>query len=84
MHDLHAADQIVKSVLDYARRNKLTKVMTIKIGLGKILEHGKEIRPNNLRFNIKLLSKGTAAKDAKIEIKRVSGPYLRLKEIEGK
>jgi len=84
MHDLYAADKILKEVLDFAQKNKLTKITKIKIGLGRILEHGEEIKPKNLKFNIKLLSKGTLAEDAKIEIKQVAGSYLKLKEIEGK
>jgi Zn finger protein HypA/HybF involved in hydrogenase expression len=84
MHDLHAADKILKEVLDFARKNKLTKITKIKIGLGRILEHGEEIKPKNLKFNIKLLSKGTLVKGAKVEIKEVAGPYLKLMEIEGR
>jgi Zn finger protein HypA/HybF involved in hydrogenase expression len=83
MHDLHAADKLVRTIKDYARKNGLKKISKVKIELGKITEHGEEIRPDNLKYNIKILGKGLIASGAKIEVKRISGPYLRLKEIEG-
>ena len=83
MHDLHAANKIVESILDYARQNKLKKVTRIKIGLGKISEHGETISSSNLKHNIKLLSKGTVLSGSKIEISQISGPYVKIKEIEG-
>jgi len=84
MHDLHAADQILKLVLDTANENKLLNVEKIIIELGSIVEHGDEINPDNLKFNLQLLSKKTPAKNAKIEITRVKGNSWRLVEIEGK
>lgn len=83
MHDLHAANKIVENILEYAQKNKLKKVTKIKIGLGKIAEHGETISASNLRHNIKLLSKGTILAGAKIEISQISGPYVKIKEIEG-
>lgn len=83
MHDLHAADQILKVVLDKANENKLMKVEKIVIELGSIVEHGEEINLDNLKFNLKLLAKNTPARNAEIVIKKVKGNFWRLKEIEG-
>jgi len=84
MHDLHAADQILKVVLDKANENKLLNVGKIVIELGSIIEHGEEINADNLKFNLKLLSKNTLAKNAKIKIKKTKGDSWKLVEIEGK
>ena len=84
MHDLHAADQILKLVLDQANANKLLKVEKIVIELGSVVEHGQDINADNLKFNLKLLAKNTPAKEAKIIIKKVKGSFWRLKELEGK
>lgn len=83
MHDLHAADKIIKDVKKQAQKNNLKKVTKIRIGLGNITEHGETISSSNLKHNIRLLSKGTALGGAKIEISQISGPYVKIKEIEG-
>lgn len=83
MHDLHAADKIVRDIKKHAQKNNLKKVTNIKISLGKITEHGETISPSNLKFNIKLLSKGTLLNGAKVIIDRITGPYVKIKEIEG-
>ena len=83
MHDLHAADKLIRTIKDYARKNNFKKITKVKIELGKISEHGEEISPDNLKYNIKMLGKGLLAGNANVYIKRISGPYIRLKEIEG-
>jgi len=83
MHDLHLANQILKIALEYARKNKLSKINSITIELGNIVEHGERILPENLIFNFKLLAKDTIAKDAKLKIIPIEGEIWRLKEIEG-
>ncbi|MBU1165119.1 hydrogenase maturation nickel metallochaperone HypA [Patescibacteria group bacterium] len=83
MHDLHAADNILKIVLENANENKLMKVNKIVIELGSIIEHGDEINSDNLKFNLKLLAKNTPAKGAKIKIKKTKGESWKLVEIEG-
>jgi Zn finger protein HypA/HybF involved in hydrogenase expression len=83
MHDLHAADKLIRTIKDYARKNGLKKVTGVKIELGRIAEHGEEVKPENLKYNIKLLGKGFISSSSRIEIKRISGPYLRLREVEG-
>ena len=83
MHDLHEADRIFKLILEYAKRNKLKKINSATIGLGTIIEHGEEIVPENLKFNIKMLSKGTIAEGLQIKIEKTDSDSWNLKEIEG-
>jgi Zn finger protein HypA/HybF involved in hydrogenase expression len=83
MHDLHAADQILKLVLEKANDNKLLQVKKITIEIGSVVEHGEEINPENLVFNLKLLAENTPAQGAEISIKKVEGNTWRLVEIEG-
>jgi len=83
MHDLHLADQILKISLEYAQKNGLKKITSIKIELGDIVEHGERITPENLRFNFNLLSKNTLAQGAELLIVPVKGELWRLVEIKG-
>ena len=83
MHDLHEANKIIKVILDYANQHKLKKVVKTKIELGSIIEHGSEINPENLAFNIQMLARRTLAQDLKIEIKSAKIDSWVLKEIEG-
>lgn len=83
MHDLHAADLILKLVLEKANENKLLNVKKVVVELGSVVEHGEEINPENLVFNLKLLAKNTPAKDVEIEVKKVKGSNWKLVEIEG-
>jgi len=83
MHDLHLADKIHKLVLEKAKENNCQMVSEIVIELGFITEHGEDISPENLEFNLKLLNEKTIAKNAKIKIiKKVDRKdYWNLKEI---
>jgi len=83
MHDLHAADQILKLALEKANDNKLLLVRKIVIELGSVVEHSEEINADNLIFNIKLLAKNTPAKGAEVVVKKVKGGSWKLVEIEG-
>lgn len=83
MHDLHAANLILKQALAYAQKNNLKKITKIKLELGEIEEHGEMLSPDNLKFNLMLLTKNTMAQDAEVEIKKISGDNFVLKEIEG-
>ena len=83
MHDLHAADKIVRDIKKHAQENNLKKVTNIKIGLGRISEHGETVSSSNLKFNIKLLSKGSILSGAKVVIDKMTGPYVKIEEIEG-
>ncbi|MBD3282380.1 MAG: hypothetical protein GF387_02110 [Candidatus Portnoybacteria bacterium] len=82
MHDWHLAEQVLKTVLDYAKENNLKKISKIDLELGSITEHGEEIMPENLKHNIKALSQKTILKDAEINIKRTKGDIWKLVSIE--
>jgi hydrogenase nickel incorporation protein HypA/HybF len=84
MHDLHLADQILKTVLEYADKNGFKKVKKIELELGSILEHGEYILPENLIFNFNLLAKNTIAENAELKIKKIKGEEWKLVSIEGK
>lgn len=83
MHDLHEADRILKMVLEYADKNGLKEVTKIKIGLGSVIEHGSEINPENLKFNIHVLAKDSKAANAEIIVNKLDKPTWELEEIEG-
>jgi len=84
MHDWHLANEVLKTVLEYASKNGLKNISKIKLELGSILEHGEEVLPENLIHNFKLLAEKTIAKNAEIEIKKIKGDTWKLVYIEGK
>ncbi len=83
MHDLHEADKILKVILDYAQKNNLKKVTKAVIDIGSITEHGEELLPANVQFNIIMLAQGTIAENLEIIINKTHGDSWVLKEIEG-
>jgi Zn finger protein HypA/HybF involved in hydrogenase expression len=83
MHDLHEADRILKLALDHAEKNKLKSVTKIVIGLGSVIEHGSEINPENLKFNINMLARGTVAEGAEVVVEKINKSTWELKEMEG-
>lgn len=83
MHDFYLAQDILKTVLKYARKNGFKKVKKIEIELGSLVEHGEEISEENLIYNFKLLAEKTIAKDAELEIKKIQGENWKLLDIEG-
>ena len=83
MHDFHLADLIYKTIIDYAQKNNLKKITKAVIELGSIVEHGEEVLPDNLKFNIKMLAEGGIADGLAVEILNRQGIDWVLKEIEG-
>jgi Zn finger protein HypA/HybF involved in hydrogenase expression len=83
MHDLVAAQDIIKAVIQVAKRNKLKKISKIVVGLGKVVEHNEEIKPENLQFNFELVKKNTIADKAKLIIQKGKGRDLTILEVEG-
>jgi len=83
MHDFHLADSIYKTIIDYAAKNGLKKIIKVSIELGSVVEHGEEVLPQNLEFNIKMLAEGGIAEGLAVEISRGAGGNWTLKEIEG-
>jgi len=83
MHDLHAADKVLKMALEGAKKYGFTKINEIEVDLGTVIEHGAEILPENLEFNIKSLARETMATNAKVVINKVEGSQVILKSIDG-
>jgi len=82
MHDFHLANQILKTVLEYAQKNGFKKIKKIELELGSILEHEEYILPENLVFNFNLLAKNTVAESAELKIKKIDGDNWKLVSIE--
>ena len=83
MHDWYLANEILKTVLEYAKKNGFRNVSRVRIELGSIIEHDEEISSENLIYNFKLLAEKTIAKDAKLEINKIRGDSWKLLDIEG-
>ena len=83
MHDWHLADTIFKTILDHADKNGLKNVKNIELELGSILEHGDEISPENLSFNLKLMAEKSLAENLEVKIKKIKGDSWKLISIEG-
>ncbi|MFA6228069.1 MAG: hypothetical protein WC668_02680 [Patescibacteria group bacterium] len=83
MHDFHLSDTIYKAIIEEAEKNKLKKITKAVIELGSIVEHGEEVLPANLDFNIKLLAKGGPAEGLELAITKAVGGNWILKEIAG-
>lgn len=83
MHDLHEANRILKLILEHARANNLKKVTQADIQLGNIVEHGSEILPANLVFNLRMLAQKTIAENLVVKIELIKGESWILKDIQG-
>ena len=83
MHDIHAAQQILKTALEYAGKNNLKKISSMTIELGRIIEHNELITPENLKYNIGLISKNTIAEGCEIIVSSKDNDELKLIEIDG-
>lgn len=83
MHDFHLADLIYKTIKEEAEKNDLKKISIVTIALGSIIEHGEEVLPENLKFNIKMLAQGGIADGLEVNIERIIGNQWILKDIEG-
>lgn len=84
MHDFHLADQIFKAILEEAEKNNLSKIKKAIIELGIIVEHGEEVLPENLKFNIEMMAKGSLADGIEVVVGKSGGDSWLLKEIEGR
>lgn len=83
MHDLIAAQDILKQAIKIAKKNKLKKITKITVKLGKIVEHHQEITPENLQFNFELVKRNTIAGSARLAIKREKGDSVSIAEVQG-
>lgn len=83
MHDFHLADLIYKTIIESAEKNNLQKITSAEIDLGSIVEHGEEVLPANLIFNIKMLAHGGKADSLTVKINKIPGTSWILKTIDG-
>jgi len=64
MHELPIIDRILKIALKHAQANKITKIVTIKIRIGKLSDLEEEWIQRYFRY----LSRGSLAEGAKVRI----------------
>jgi Zn finger protein HypA/HybF involved in hydrogenase expression len=83
MHDLVAAQDIVKIATQMAKKNKLKSISKVVVRLGKIVAHGEEIDPENLRFNFELVKRNTIAEKAVLKIQKGRGNELAILSVSG-
>ena len=83
MHDLVAAQDIVKIATAVAKKNRLKKVTRITVKLGRVIQHYEEIKPENLRFNFKLVKRNTVVESARLVILKARGKSLTISSVEG-
>ena len=79
MHDVHLADQILK-ICQKKESNKPVKKVKIKLGI--IVEHGEQIIPGNLKFNLEMLSRNTNFEKTVFEIESVKGDDFEVEYLE--
>ncbi len=65
MHELSLADGMLKTVLEAAQKEKAKKIKSIKLEMGEILL----VNSEQLTFCFDVISKGTIAEDAKLDIR---------------
>ena len=83
MHDLIAAQDIVKKAVEIAKKNRLKRITRIIVNLGKIVEHNEVLSPENLQFNFRLVRRNTLAEKASLTIKQGKGRELAITEVQG-
>jgi Zn finger protein HypA/HybF involved in hydrogenase expression len=83
MHDIHEANRIAQIILEYVNKHQLRKLTNIEIELGSVIEHGQDILPENLEFNLKMILKDLVTESTKINITKVKSGSWKLVSIEG-
>ncbi len=68
MHELPVAEQLVKIVLDHARKAKAERVLKINLVIGELSSFVGE----SIQFYFDILSKETEAENASLSISRIS------------
>jgi hydrogenase nickel incorporation protein HypA/HybF len=67
MHELSIAQGILDIVQDEAEKNSIERVSAVRLKLGKLTA----VEPSSLSFCFELITKGTLAEGAKLEIETV-------------
>lgn len=74
MHEHHFVQDVINTVKKHAAEEKFTKVVKIKLKIGKMSGYN----PENIKFNFEVQSAGTVVEGAEIEIIEVEGRELGI------
>ncbi len=72
MHELPITERILKIVLKHAERNAVSKVLTIRLGVGSL----SDLEDDWLQHYFNYLGKGTVAEGARLDIERLPARAL--------
>ena len=67
MHELSIASSIVESVLEFAAKNEIKKVLEVKLLIGELMA----VEWEQLRFCYAAITRETAMEDSSLEIEQV-------------
>jgi len=82
MHDIHEANRLAQVIMEHLNRHHLTKLQAVDIELGSVIEHGEDINPENLDFNLRLILKDVVSPATRINIQKVKGESWKLVSLE--
>ncbi len=82
MHDIHEANRIAQIINEHLRKHNLKKLKTVDIELGSVIEHGQDISPENLDFNLRMILKESVNEQTRINIKKTGGEAWKLVAID--
>ena len=89
MHDFMLAKEIMDELKKIAQEKKIEKVESVSLEIGMIKmshdghpEHTEDIDPENLRFGLEGISKGTPFDGAKFKIDKAEGESWKIVNIE--
>ena len=69
MHELGIAQEMLKIALDYAAKNKATRIAQFSVAMSASADESED----SLRFHFDHLTRGTMAEGARVDITRVPG-----------
>lgn len=76
MHELAAAQDVLKVVLEAARADQARRVTVISLKVGRLYS------VDRIGSLIAVLAKGTVAEGARLEIESVTGPGLAVESVD--
>ncbi|MDO9399533.1 MAG: hypothetical protein Q7T79_02530 [bacterium] len=89
MHDFLLAKEIVDAIIQIVNKKSLKNIKSVSLEIGSISlahdgfeEHIEDISLENLEFGILNIAKNTILKNAKFNIKKVSGENWQIVNIE--
>jgi hydrogenase nickel incorporation protein HypA/HybF len=78
MHELTLAQSVVDIVEEAARREGATRVASVRVELGA-LSH---VEPESLAFAFEVAAREGCARGARLEICRISGHGMRVRDMQ--